>query len=212
MKADRTKHSYRFSPLAPRRTNTPSLSHPRKASEDTLARKSTAKLFASQANEFEAPLSGYGALCSQVSETQFFAQFGVDVSLPIANAYSPATSPVSSPVSSPMPSPSKQPPHTPPKINTSLLHDPLENYQYGSRLRGPLLGVPKYIDFSPEPYCWGDPLANDPDMDLDPWPVDVHGNEMRPGTAQPPWEDQIHAEFDQVTPASPASPAPSSSS
>jgi hypothetical protein len=65
---------------------------------------------------------------------------------------------------------------------TSLIIDQFENYhsenrQYGSRLRGPLLGVPKYIDFSPEPYCWGDPLANDPDMELDPWPVDAQGNE-----------------------------------
>ncbi|KAJ7820147.1 hypothetical protein B0H14DRAFT_3147181 [Mycena olivaceomarginata] len=70
MKTNTDKVSYRFSPLAARDANTPLLSHPRKASEDTIARKTTAKLFASQANDLEAPLSGYGALCSQTTTSR----------------------------------------------------------------------------------------------------------------------------------------------
>ncbi|KAJ7804349.1 hypothetical protein B0H14DRAFT_3153968 [Mycena olivaceomarginata] len=90
MKTNTDKVSYRFSPLAARDANTPLLSHPRKASEDTIARKTTAKLFASQANDLEAPLSGYGALCSQVTETQYFAQN--DNLAPFEDAYEPADS------------------------------------------------------------------------------------------------------------------------
>ncbi|KAJ7869103.1 hypothetical protein B0H14DRAFT_2571958 [Mycena olivaceomarginata] len=67
----------RFSPLAPL------LSHPRKASRITLER--TSKLFSSQ------PVDGQGALCSQVSETQFFEQFNVDVSC--GRESSPITTP-----------------------------------------------------------------------------------------------------------------------
>ncbi|KAJ7770348.1 hypothetical protein B0H14DRAFT_2632622 [Mycena olivaceomarginata] len=67
----------RFSPLAPL------LSHPRKASRITLER--TSKLFSSQ------PVDGQGALCSQVSETQFFEQFDVDVSC--GRESSPITTP-----------------------------------------------------------------------------------------------------------------------
>ncbi|KAJ7705150.1 hypothetical protein B0H16DRAFT_1827565 [Mycena metata] len=66
---DSPKASARFSPF------TPSLSRPRDASLKTIATRKTSKLFSSELHG-----DGEGALLSQVQETQFFGQFGVDVS------------------------------------------------------------------------------------------------------------------------------------
>ncbi|KAJ6542982.1 hypothetical protein B0H19DRAFT_1268171 [Mycena capillaripes] len=203
MKINTIKSSYRYSPLAVRDVNRPSLSHPRQASEKTITQGTTAKLFASQAREYEAPLSGYGALCSQVTETQYFAQFGVDVSLPVATAYSPTPSPPSSPMSSPT---RRTTLLTPPDLHTILPEEPpLKVKRYGSRLRGPLLGLPEYIDFSPEPYCWGDPLDDVKDLEFrddmedmgsDSFAIGDQGDTM--GTAQAPWEERSESEENNV--------------
>ncbi|KAF8187835.1 hypothetical protein K438DRAFT_1764548 [Mycena galopus ATCC 62051] len=86
MKSLREKARARFSPF-PVSPPHPKLSHPRKASRTTIetgktsnlcsigitARDST-RLFASDA------ANGHGALSSQVTETQFFGQFGINVS------------------------------------------------------------------------------------------------------------------------------------
>ncbi|KAJ7677009.1 hypothetical protein DFH06DRAFT_1122286 [Mycena polygramma] len=190
MKVNTAKSSSsRYSPLVVRDTNRP-LRRPRKASQDTINKKTTARLFASSVPEYEAPLSGYGALCSQVGETQFFAQFGTDVALPVANAWSPVSSPAASPTSSPS---IKTPPLSPSKQPAS---SPLK--QYGSRIRGYIPGQPQHIDFRPAPWHLEDPFTGPQDMDLDPWPLDAEGNTVRPdyldddflaGTAQPSWEE-----------------------
>ncbi|KAJ7603172.1 hypothetical protein DFH06DRAFT_1152085 [Mycena polygramma] len=203
MKVNTAKSSSsRYSPLV-RDTNRP-LRRPRKASQDTINKKTTARLFASSVPEYEAPLSGYGALCSQVGETQFFAQFGTDVALPVANAWSPVSSPAASPTSSPS---IKTPPLSPSKQPAS---SPLK--QYGSRIRGYIPGQPQHIDFRPAPWHLEDPFTGPQDMDLDPWPLDAEGNTVRPdyldddflaGTAQPSWEEMhpsVKIEVDDAMP------------
>ncbi|KAJ7133089.1 hypothetical protein C8R44DRAFT_730286 [Mycena epipterygia] len=86
MKSNTPKQSRRVSPLSPSpsRANVRPLSHPREASRVTIAQKKTAGLFSSQA------VNGHGALSSQVTDTQYFEQFGVDVSH-ISPSDSPAT-------------------------------------------------------------------------------------------------------------------------
>ncbi|KAJ7246703.1 hypothetical protein C8J57DRAFT_1241340 [Mycena rebaudengoi] len=85
--------SHRFSPLAhspslevlsgPLR---PLLRRPRDASLKTLTQHGTSKFFVSEAADEEDPVDGQGALCSQLTETQYFAQFGVDVSAVSVNS------------------------------------------------------------------------------------------------------------------------------
>ncbi|KAK7035697.1 hypothetical protein R3P38DRAFT_2771318 [Favolaschia claudopus] len=136
MKTNSTKQNHRFSPVASRDTIT-SPTRPRLASQ--ASRKATARLFtATRINDFEAPLSGYGALNSQVSETQYFAQFGVDVQLPKARVYSV----------SPPSSPSSGLPSTPPDNHTTSSDSPLKTYSW--RMRGVMLGngCPTHLDLS----------------------------------------------------------------
>ncbi|KAK7027825.1 hypothetical protein R3P38DRAFT_2940392 [Favolaschia claudopus] len=137
MKTNSTKQNHRFSPVASPDTDTPSLSRPRHASQ--ASRKATARLFAAPINDFEPPLSGYGALNSQVGETQYFAQFGVDVQLPQARLYSP----------SPPSSPSSHLPSTPPDYTIPSSDPPLKSYSW--RMRGVMLGdgCPTHLDLSP---------------------------------------------------------------
>ncbi|KAJ6489505.1 hypothetical protein C8R47DRAFT_1215317 [Mycena vitilis] len=65
------KASPRFSPLKSPRYP---LSHPRQASRNTVDSRRTSKLFASQA------VDGQGALSSQLSDTQYLGQYGLDSS------------------------------------------------------------------------------------------------------------------------------------
>ncbi|KAF8180488.1 hypothetical protein K438DRAFT_1768395 [Mycena galopus ATCC 62051] len=74
MKANTNKSTSRVSPLSSNHSNTRQrLSHPRVASDAALIENS--RLFASQ------PVDGQGALCSQVSETQYFMQFDADIDI-----------------------------------------------------------------------------------------------------------------------------------
>ncbi|KAJ7929642.1 hypothetical protein B0H13DRAFT_1859377 [Mycena leptocephala] len=210
MKASKAKQqSYRYTPLVVRDVNTLTLSHPRKASQNTIAQKTTTKLFSTpSADDLEAPLSGYSALSSQVGETQYFAQYGVDVALPIANTYSPACSPSSSNAGSPSRTPLLSPLSSPSGFPCTPPEQPVElgiTHQYGSRLRGPLLGLPTHVDFSPISY-WDDPLDDMKDMELDTWSSDDKDNEIYPGTAQPPWDENVKIEVDDFTHTLPAAP------
>ncbi|KAK7032981.1 hypothetical protein R3P38DRAFT_3186525 [Favolaschia claudopus] len=168
MHANTPKQNRRFSPLASRTSN-----KPRVASQ--ASRTATARLYAARINDFEPPLSGHGALNSQLGETQYFAQFGVDVQLPEAHLYSPSPSP------SPPSSPSFHLPSTPPDDPTPPLDSSLKSHSW--RMRGIMRGNgnPTHIDLSP--YGLDDPLKDafieetEEESDVN-WPywVDKHGN------------------------------------
>ncbi|KAK6985097.1 hypothetical protein R3P38DRAFT_3230748 [Favolaschia claudopus] len=221
MKTNSTKQNHRFSPVASRDTDTPSLSRPRHASQ--VSRKATARfyrvppqlqptnslsrLFATPINDLEPPLSGYGALSSQVGETQYFAQFGVDVQLPQARLYSP----------SPPSSPSSHLPSTPPDDSIPSSDPPLKTYSW--RMRGFMLGnsCPTHLDLSQNGL--DDPLKDGfsgqgegleeeeqeekeeeeawEDQDLN-WPyfVDRHGKSH--DYSQLPWEESVEPQNEDV--------------
>ncbi|KAK7007080.1 hypothetical protein R3P38DRAFT_2792967 [Favolaschia claudopus] len=200
MKTTSTKQNHRFSPVASRDTIS-SPTKPRLASQ--ASRKATTRLFAAPINDFEPPLSGYGALNSQVGETQYFAQFGVDVQLPKARLYSV----------SPPSSPSSGLPSTPPDNHTTSSDSPLKTYSW--RMRGVMLGngCPTHLDLSQnglddalkdgfigqgegleeeeeEEEDWEEPDLN--------WPyfVDRHGKSH--DFSQLPWEDSVKPQNEDV--------------
>ncbi|KAJ7444233.1 hypothetical protein FB451DRAFT_1440040 [Mycena latifolia] len=111
---DNVKQQQRFSPFSVRDVNIPSLSHPRRVSESTL--KATSRLFASDMIEAEGPSSGNGALSSQVSETQYFAQSGLDVSAQSIEDSDPYSAQSGAEMYSPSPSPPSSPPSSPPLV------------------------------------------------------------------------------------------------